>query len=64
MNETRRLFLLAALSGLAGIASLAFAPALAGAVLPISSAAEVLRAVTAAQANPIAHLHPTSWRTT
>jgi pimeloyl-ACP methyl ester carboxylesterase len=49
MNETRRLFLLSALSGLAGTASLAFAPALAGAALPIRSATEVLRAVAAAQ---------------
>lgn len=64
MNDTRRLFVLCALSGLAGIASLAFAPALAGAVLPISSATEVLRAVTAAQASQIAHIHPTSWRPT
>lgn len=64
MNETRRLFLLCAVSGLAGIASLAFAPALAGAVLPISSATEVLRAVTAAQASQTAHLHLTSRRPT
>lgn len=64
MNETRRLFLFSALSGLAGIASLAFAPALAGAVLPISSATEVLRAVTAAQANHIAHIDSTSRRPT
>jgi len=49
MNETRRLFLLSALTGLAGTASLAFAPALAGAALPIRSATEVLRAVAAAQ---------------
>ncbi len=49
MNETRRLFLLSAIAGLAGSASLAFAPALAGAALPIHSAAEVLRAVAAAQ---------------
>ncbi|KRC02559.1 alpha/beta fold hydrolase [Duganella sp. Root198D2] len=49
MNETRRLFLLSALAGLAGTASLAFAPALAGAALPIRSATEVLRAVAAAQ---------------
>lgn len=49
MNETRRLFLLCAIAGLAGTASLAFAPALAGAALPIHSAADVLRAVAAAQ---------------
>ncbi|KQZ25929.1 hypothetical protein [Duganella sp. Root1480D1] len=49
MNETRRLLLLSALAGLAGTASLAFAPALAGAALPIRSATEVLRAVAAAQ---------------
>lgn len=49
MNETRRLFLLSALSGLAGTVSLAFAPALAGAALPGRSATEVLRAVAAAK---------------
>lgn len=49
MNETRRLFLLSALTGLAGTASLAFAPAIAGAALPIRSATDVLRAVAAAQ---------------
>ncbi len=49
MNETRRLFLLCAIAGLAGTASLAFAPALAGAALPMHGAAEVLRAVAAAQ---------------
>jgi pimeloyl-ACP methyl ester carboxylesterase len=49
MNETRRLFLLSALAGLAGSASLAFAPALAGAALPVRSATDVLRAVASAQ---------------
>lgn len=49
MNESRRLFMLAAATGLAGAASLAFAPALAGAALPQQSAADVLRAVAAAQ---------------
>lgn len=48
MNEFRRLFLLSALTGLAGVASLAFAPALAGAALPIHSATDTLRAVAAA----------------
>ncbi|WP_051293869.1 alpha/beta fold hydrolase [Pseudoduganella violaceinigra] len=49
MNETRRLFLLSALAGMAGVASLAFAPALAGAALPLHSATDALRAVAAAQ---------------
>jgi pimeloyl-ACP methyl ester carboxylesterase len=49
MNETRRFFLLSALAGLAGSASLAFAPTLAGAALPVHSATDVLRAVATAQ---------------
>jgi pimeloyl-ACP methyl ester carboxylesterase len=49
MNEPRRLFLLSALCGLAGAASLAFAPALANAALTAGSATEALRAVAAAQ---------------
>lgn len=49
MNEPRRLFLLAAAAGLAGAASLAFAPALAAAVLPAPSPTDALRAVTTAQ---------------
>ncbi len=49
MNDARRLFLLSALTGLAGTASLAFAPALASALLPTGSAADALRAVAAAQ---------------
>lgn len=49
MNEIRRLFLLSALAGLAGTASLAFAPALASAVLPVDSAAATLRAIAAAR---------------
>lgn len=55
MNDKRRLFLLAALSGIAGSASLAFAPALAGAVLPLGSAADALRAVAAAGTAPGYH---------
>lgn len=49
MNETRRLFLLSALCGIAGTATLAFAPALAAAALPLQSATDALRAVAAAQ---------------
>lgn len=45
MNESRRFFMLAALTGLAGAASIAFAPALADAALPLHSATDVLRAV-------------------
>ncbi|WP_342118926.1 hypothetical protein [Pseudoduganella sp. OTU4001] len=45
MNESRRFFLLAAMTGLAGAASLAFAPALADAALPLHSATDALRAV-------------------
>jgi pimeloyl-ACP methyl ester carboxylesterase len=55
MNETRRLFLLSALTGLAGTASLAFAPALAGAALPLHSATDALRAVAAAQSTRSYH---------
>jgi hypothetical protein len=52
MNEIRHLILLSALTGLAGAASLAFAPALVGAALPIHSATETLRAVAAATFAP------------
>ncbi|XLZ68407.1 hypothetical protein ABT364_17880 [Massilia sp. SR12] len=55
MNDKRRLFLLAAISGIAGSASLAFAPALAGAVLPLGSATDALRAVAAAGSAPGYH---------
>ena len=55
----RRRFLLCAalyaLTGLAGIASLAFAPVIASATLPVGSAAEVLRAVASSQ--PVQHQH-------
>lgn len=64
MNETRRFFLLSALCGLAGTASLAFGPALIGAALPTSSATEVLRAVAAAQSGQISHLNLTTRRPT
>jgi hypothetical protein len=49
MDDFRRPFLLSALVGLAGAASLAFAPALTGVVLPAGSAADVLRAVATAR---------------
>jgi len=62
MNETRRLFLLYALSGLAGSASLAFGPTMIGAALPTSSATEVLRAVAAAQPGQKAQLNLTTRR--
>ena len=62
MNEARRLYLLCALSVLAGAASLAFAPVLVGAALPTSSATEILRAVTTAQPGQIAQVHLTSRR--
>lgn len=48
MNDKRRLILLAAISAMAGSASLAFAPALAGAALPLGSPTDTLRAVAAA----------------
>lgn len=49
MDESRRFFMLAAATGIAGAASLAFAPALAGAALPLQSASDALRAIAAAQ---------------
>lgn len=49
MDEYRRLFLLSALTGLAGTASTAFAPALACAALPVRTASEALRTVVTAQ---------------
>jgi hypothetical protein len=59
MNDSpfprHRLLLCAALytmTGLAGIASLAFAPAIATATLPVRSAAETLRAVAASPRMP------------
>jgi len=64
MNEARRLYLLCALSVLAGTASLAFAPILVGAALPTSSATEILRAVTAAQPGQTAQIHLTTRRPT
>ena len=64
MNEARRLYLLCALSALAGAASLAFAPVLVGAALPTSSATEILRAVTAAKPGQIAQVHLTTRRPT
>lgn len=55
MNDKRRFLLLAAISGIAGSASLAFAPALASAVLPQGSATDALRAVAAAGSAPAYH---------
>jgi len=62
MNDARRLVLLCALIALAGAASLAFAPILVGAALPTSSAADILRAVSAAQPGQIAQLQLTTRR--
>lgn len=55
MNDKRRFLLLAAISGIAGSASLAFAPALARAVLPLGSTSDALRAVAAAGSAPGYH---------
>jgi len=62
MHDSHRLFLLCALSALAGTASITFAPSLVSAALPTSSATETLRAVTTAQPRQMAQLNITTRR--